>query len=249
MANIVVKADEAAVVAALASLVEREAREAIQQHGAFHLGLSGGSLAGFLCRGLPSIDTDWAAWRLFFCDERLVPVESPDNTWGLYRAGLLAQTPLTEQQVLVVRTDLPPEAAAKDYQEQLEARLAGRLDLLLLGAGPDGHTCSLFPGHPLLQEPALAAGGRLVASITDSPKPPPERVTLTLPAINGSGGCVFAACGAGKAGMMARLLGGAPGGEVLPAQLVKPVSGKLWWLLDQPAAVQLQMTMMAGRRS
>ena len=85
MANIIVKADQAEVVAELARLVERAAKEAIQEHGTFHLGLSGGSMASFLCQGLPKIDTDWPQWRLFFCDERLVPSEDPDSTWGLYR--------------------------------------------------------------------------------------------------------------------------------------------------------------------
>ena len=171
-------------------------------------------------RGLPSISTNWAAWRLFFCDERLVAPENPDSTWGVYRSGLLQKTPLTEEQFLVVKTGLEPEAAAREYQEQLSSHLASRLDLLLLGAGPDGHTCSLFPGHPLLQEPSLEEGGRIVAHITDSPKPPPQRVTLTLPAVNAANCCVFAACGAGKADMMARLL--AKEKEGLPAQLVMP---------------------------
>lgn len=245
MANIIVKRDEAAVVAELCRLVEQEAREAVAATGTFHLGLSGGSLAGFLCKGLPKIETDWSAWRLFFCDERLVAPEDKDSTWGLYRSGLVQETPLTEEQFLVVDTTLPAQEAASDYAGQLACRLGGRLDLLLLGAGPDGHTCSLFPGHQLLKEPALGDGGRTVAPITDSPKPPPSRVTLTLPAIAASGCCVFAACGAGKAEMMGRLLGPVKEGqERLPAQMVQPVSGKLHWILDDAAATVVMMKMM-----
>jgi len=245
MANIIVKRDEAAVVAELCRLVEQEAREAVAATGTFHLGLSGGSLAGFLCKGLPKIETDWSAWRLFFCDERLVAPEDKDSTWGLYRSGLVQETPLTEEQFLVVDTTLPAQEAASDYAGQLACRLGGRLDLLLLGAGPDGHTCSLFPGHELLKEPALGEGGRTVAPITDSPKPPPSRVTLTLPAIAASGCCVFAACGAGKAEMMGRLLGPVKEGqERLPAQMVQPVSGKLYWILDDAAATVVMMKMM-----
>jgi len=243
MANILVKKNEDQVIVELCKLIEKEAKDAIARSGTFHLGLSGGSLATFLCRGLPSISTDWSAWRLFFCDERLVAAESPDSTWGVYRSGLLQKTPLTEEQFLVVKTGLEPEAAACEYQGQIVNQLSSRLDLLLLGAGPDGHTCSLFPNHALLQEPNLEDGGRIVAHITDSPKPPPQRVTLTLPAINNAQSCAFAACGAGKADMMARLL--AKEKEGLPAQLVLPKSGNLHWILDEAAAAKMMLSMIA----
>lgn len=92
------------------------------------------------------------------------------------------------------------EEAAQDYTEKLKKAFGGKefkFDLLLLGMGPDGHTCSLFPNHPLLDEKKLQ-----VAAITDSPKPPPERITLTYPVINNARNCIFAASGAGKADMV-----------------------------------------------
>merc|ERR1712059_138059 len=163
---------------------------------------------------------------------------------------LLVATPLTEQQFITVNTDLSPWEAAADYQTKLVESLGApgvhslpRLDLLLLGAGPDGHTCSLFPRHPLLAEPAPQDGGRLVASIEDSPKPPPERVTLTIPVVNSALCCVFAAVGAGKAPMVAQLLGDVEPADPtdLPARLVKPTNGELYWILDQGAAANLKL--------
>ena len=117
MANIIVRAEEREVITALSSLIEGKARATLAEPGAtFNVGLSGGSLAKFLCAGLPAITTDWARWRLFFCDERLVEEENPDSTWGVYRAGLLQVTPLTADQFLTVDTSLEPPAAAQDYQ-------------------------------------------------------------------------------------------------------------------------------------
>lgn len=92
-------------------------------------------------------------------------------------------------------------AAAEDYAEQIKESFPSgsipRFDILLLGMGPDGHTCSLFPGHPLLKET-----NKLIAEIVDSPKPPPKRVTMTYPLINNAKNCVFALCGKEKADMV-----------------------------------------------
>lgn len=86
-----------------------------------------------------------------------------------------------------------------DYAQQVAqafptARGIPKFDLLILGMGPDGHTCSLFPDHPLIEETNV-----LIASIVDSPKPPPCRITMTFPLINSSKCCIFAVCGEGKA--------------------------------------------------
>jgi len=236
--EIIVKPSVEEVTSELAQLVEKEAKTAIDARGKFVIGLSGGSLVGLLTAGLPSITTDWSAWHILFCDERLVPTDNSDSTFGVYRRQLTSAggaLPLTESQFLTVNPQLAPEAAAADYAGKLAALLPGesppRCDLLLLGMGPDGHTCSLFPGHALLE-----VTDRTVAAIADSPKPPPARVTLTYPVLNAARAAVFALAGAGKAEMVRRVLRDR---EPLPAGRVQPGEGRLVWILDQAAAAQL----------
>lgn len=93
------------------------------------------------------------------------------------------------------------EEAATDYVTKMKQRYSTdsfpRIDMLLLGMGPDGHTCSLFPGHELLNE-----SNKWIAAITDSPKPPPCRITMTFPVINSARYCVFAISGKEKAEMV-----------------------------------------------
>ncbi|XP_043217863.1 6-phosphogluconolactonase-like [Amphibalanus amphitrite] len=236
--EVIVKETVEDVTKELASLVEKEANEAIQSRGKFIIGLSGGSLVNFLAAGLPTISTDWSLWHVLFCDERVVPFNSDDSTFGVYRRQLKSNggaLPLTESQFLCVDPGLDADTAAADYAAKVSALLgpgrAPRCDLLLLGMGPDGHTCSLFPGHAL-----LSVTDRAVAAITDSPKPPPARVTLTLPAVNAARAAVFAMAGAGKADMVRRVLRDR---EPLPAALVQPTDGRLVWILDQAAAAKL----------
>ncbi|NXR69997.1 6PGL phosphogluconolactonase, partial [Rhadina sibilatrix] len=110
-----------------------------------------------------------------------------------------------------------------------------QFDLLVLGVGPDGHTCSLFPGHALLQEQ-----NSLISPILDSPKPPAQRVTMTLPLLNSSRSVLFVASGASKAPVLKRILEGQEEAP-LPAARVRPRSSRLRWLLDEEAAKELQI--------
>ncbi|KAM6288923.1 6-phosphogluconolactonase, partial [Aegotheles albertisi] len=183
------------------------AERAAAAGGRFSLGLSGGSLVELLARYLPEAAAAAGAaaaparWLVAFCDERLVPPEHPESTAGAYRAQLLPRLPGPPPRVLAPVPGLAPDAAAREYAEQLRQAFPGEaipvFDLLLLGVGPDGHTCSLFPGHPLLQEEEQA-----VAALTDSPKPPPARITLTLPVLSAARAVAFVATGEGKAAVL-----------------------------------------------
>jgi 6-phosphogluconolactonase len=131
-----------------------------------------------------------------------------------------------------------PEAAARAYAETLTASFKSdlpRFDLILLGMGPDGHTASLFPGRTEVTDP----GDALVVAVHDAPKPPPTRISFTLPPINAAANVMFLVAGADKAAMLREVLRGPRDPVRLPAQGVRPAHGKLTWLVDQAAAGEL----------
>ena len=154
---------------------------AISANNSSVIGLSGGSLPKFFVQAITSEklkSVDWSKITFIFCDERLVDFESPDSTFKLYQDALIGKVEgITEKSFVLIDPKLNAEEAAKDYVGKLlkldsvsNQNGFPSYDLLLLGMGPDGHTCSLFPGHALLDEKSL-----IVAPITDSPKPPPSR--------------------------------------------------------------------------
>ncbi|KAI8770978.1 6-phosphogluconolactonase [Biomphalaria glabrata] len=222
----------------LCQLVVTRANAAIESKGLFTVGFSGGSAAKFLCSGLPKCNTDWSKWRVFFCDERHVPFDDPECTFTIYKENLLSKVPLPEVNVFPLNPDISVEEAAEDYVRKLYSVFTTdpvpRFDVLVLGMGPDGHTCSLFPGHPLLKET-----NQIAAAISDSPKPPPKRVTLTFPTINNAKCAVFASCGSAKADIVQKVLEDTSG-ELLPAARVRPVKGEVIWFLDKGAASKLK---------
>ncbi|GBP54772.1 6-phosphogluconolactonase [Eumeta japonica] len=218
------------VINKLSNYIEKISNNAIDLRGKFYIGLSGGSLVKFLSEGLPKVKTDWSKWVLAFCDERVVPEDSQDSSFGTYKRQLIPKTALKESQFITIKQGVSAIDAARDYYNKLTDAFGDtdfQFDLLLLGMGPDGHTCSLFPDHPLINESELK-----VAPITDSPKPPPERITLTFPIINNARNCIFAVSGAEKAEMVKRIL---KDKEPLPAALVNP-KGALFWIVDEDAS-------------
>ncbi|XP_017484519.1 PREDICTED: probable 6-phosphogluconolactonase [Rhagoletis zephyria] len=237
MSKIVV-ANESQVIERLTSEISKCAQQAIANNGVFRVGLSGGSVLNFLCKAVPHTNSDLSKWKFFFCDERYVDETDPESTYGAYKSKLVPQTNLQLQQFVPINIGLPLDECAAEYERKLRKEF-GRstdgipeFDLLLLGMGPDGHTCSLFPNHALLKEKTL-----LIAPIADSPKPPPQRVTMTFPLINNAKCCIFAMCGSGKAEMVKRVF---VDKEDLPAGRVLPKNGELIVILDAEAGKYVQ---------
>lgn len=222
----------------LAQLVTSRAEKAISSRSRFTLGLSGGSLVSMLSRELLALsDLDCSKWLVGFCDERLVPFDDPESTYGLYKGHLFSKVNIPDSSILKVDHSLPVDQCAEDYTRKLKEAFPGEdfpvFDLLLLGMGPDGHTCSLFPDHPLLEETE-----KVVAPISDSPKPPPQRVTMTFPVVNSARCVAFVSTGGSKAPVLKEVLEGREG-PAFPAARVVPANGELFWLVDGPAAASL----------
>lgn len=223
--------------AEVCQFITANAEKAIADHGHFSVGLSGGSVAKLVTQGLRGrAGIDWAKWHLFYCDERHVPFTHDDSTHAFFQRELYDHVPADN--VYVIDPTLDVSGAAEDYIRKIRRLYPGddhpAFDLLLLGMGPDGHTCSLFPGHPGLQET------KLFIPITDSPKPPPARITLTLPVINNAKCVAVVSAGASKADAVKGCLEPEAGTDPLPAGQAKPTNGELHWFLDEGAAAKLQ---------
>jgi 6-phosphogluconolactonase len=173
--------------------------------GQAHVALSGGS-ASVAYDLLGPMLPDWRDVHLWYGDERVVPLDDEDSNHRLATEHLDAPDAVWHP----VPTELGPERAAAGYSDELNGTV---LDVALNGMGPDGHTASLFPGFPQVR-----ATGICVA-VHDAPKPPPDRVSLTLPKLNESQRLVLLVTGAAKAPMLARVLAG-PDPEV-PASLLE----------------------------
>lgn len=211
----------------------------------FRVAVSGASMIGILSDVIPSINSlsanDWKTWLIYYVDERLVPFEDPESTHGSYLKKLIPKTDqLTAEQLVPIDPSLTPAACAADYEAKLRktVELGNKshfplFDLILLGFGPDGHIGSLFPGHSLLHEDQ-----KWVADIRDSPKPPPTRVTFTLPVINAAADILVLGTGSSKQEIVHRVF--VNDDKSLPVNMVKTATGrKVQWIIDVDAGKRL----------
>ncbi|HSS03046.1 MAG TPA: 6-phosphogluconolactonase [Kofleriaceae bacterium] len=221
-------------------------RDAVAARGRCSLALSGGStprrlFALLAARGPGALP--WDRVDLWWGDERTVPPEHPDSNYRMARESLIDPLgpALPASHVHRMAGELPDhDAAALDYERALVAALGTPpvLDYVLLGMGPDGHTASLFPGSPALDETARW----VVANPVTSPlvHGTTTRLTLTAPAINAARHVRFLIAGGDKAASLAQVLEGARDPHRYPSQLIAPTSGDLVWLVDNAAAASLQ---------
>jgi 6-phosphogluconolactonase len=174
-------------------------------HGVAHGALSGGTTPRRAYELLGERLPDWSDIHIWFADERCVPPEDPESNYRLVRETLDAQGATIHR----APGELGPEAGAAAYAAELRDVA---LDVALLGMGPDGHTASLFPERPELRAEGIAIG------VHDAPKPPPERITLTLPYLGESRRLVLLVTGSAKAGPLAQVVAGPD--ERVPASLL-----------------------------
>jgi 6-phosphogluconolactonase len=193
--NVETLADPEAAARRGAGLIAAAAREAIAAAGSFSLAVSGGRGPWRMFELLGEHRLDWGAIGLFQVDERVAPDGDPDRNLTHLEASLPAAARESLRPMPVTDPDL--EQAAGRYA----AALPGRLDLVHLGLGPDGHTASLVPGDPVLE-----VGDRPVA--TTGPYQGRRRMTLTYPALAGAGRVLWLVTGADKPTALAKLRAG-----------------------------------------
>jgi 6-phosphogluconolactonase len=216
----------------LAADLEAECRRVQSAGRPFTLALPGGSVATTCFPRLARLAIDWDRCEFFWVDERAVPPADPESNYGMARSLWLDAAGVPATRVHRMPADAPDlDAAAARYTDVITgiAHRPLRLDYVILGVGPDGHVASLFPGHALLSE-----ANRLVAAVHDAPKPPPRRMTLTLPVLCGAGRVVVAAFGRAKAEVMREALMNP--GSLLPVALVLRHAERPLVLLDRDAA-------------
>ena len=202
-----------------------------------HIALSGGSTPAEAYRRAAEIRRDWRGATLWFGDDRAVPAEHEHSNHRMVDEALLSNLPDGGRpRVERILGELGHDAAAEDYEARLRAALGDepRLDLALMGLGPDAHTASLFPGRPEAGELR-----RLVVAVPEpgmAPRVP--RVSMTLPVFNRASRVVFLVAGADKAPAMRRAFGD-PADATSPAAHVRPRDGELLVLCDEAAAAEL----------
>jgi 6-phosphogluconolactonase len=236
--RIEVHSDSAPLATAVAGELLSRLADAQTAGAVPQIALTGGTIAEDIHREIarlsPGVEVDWARVVIWFGDERFVAPDSPDRNSGQAQAAFLEAVGADPANVHAMPSTADAadvDAGATAYAAALREHGAGEFDVVMLGIGPDGHIASLFPGFPQLDADGIAVG------VTGSPKPPPERISLTFSALNRARSVWFLVSGAGKAEAVAAALGGADLHEI-PAAGVAGREETIWFL-DRAAASSL----------
>lgn len=239
-------ADPAELARCAADDFASTSRDALRARGRFTVALAGGATPRALYEVLaegpegPERGIDWARTHVFWGDERCVPPDHPDSNYRMAHEALLARVPIPPANVHRMRgEESDPERAAARYEAELcdffgtSPPTAPRLDLVLLGLGPDAHTASLFPGSPALREATRLVAAPFVEKLAA------HRITLTPAVLNAAARVVFLVSGRAKAATLRDVLEGEERPDLRPAQGVRPARGSLLWIVDAAAASRL----------
>lgn len=221
-------------------------RESIRTSRRFTLVLSGGFTPKGLYERLAEAEfskkLDWNSIHIFWGDERCVPPDHPESNYRMARESLIDHVPLPPQNVHRIRGEMEPQAASIAYEKELKAFFfpghaecpgVPGFDLILLGMGDDGHTASLFPKTAALHEQKRWVVAPYVEKLRS------WRMTLTPRLINAAHNVLFLVSGRDKARCLKEVLQGPYRPDELPAQLIRPESGRLSWMIDVEAACLL----------
>jgi 6-phosphogluconolactonase len=234
MTRITTLSDAEAVADRAATEIARELARAVQRRGSAHLALSGGTTPERTYALLAERMQSWEAVQVWFADERCVPPDDEQSNFHMAAHTLLSRIALSPDQVHRMQGELGPQQGAQLYAAQLGEHLPAdgepmpALDLIVLGIGPDGHVASLFPGASSLE----AGEQERCLGVEDSPKPPPQRITLSLAMLRAARRCVLLATGPSKADAVSAALA-APSKHV-PASLLR--RERLTAIVDDQAA-------------
>jgi 6-phosphogluconolactonase len=233
--------DLEALSLAAAELFAAVSQQAMQARGRFAVALSGGSTPQqtyeLLAQQPFREQIPWQNTHFFWGDERCVPADDPRNNARMAHQTLLGHVPVPSEQVHPMICNGSPREAAEEYENLLLGFFAAgrpRFDLVLLGLGENGHTASLFPGTPAVDEQQRWVTEVYVA------EEGLHRLSLTAPVINQAALVVFLVSGYTKAPILQKVLEDTRDSGGIPARMIKPVDGGLLWLVDRDAARLLQ---------
>lgn len=213
-----------------------ECRRCIARKGRFVVALSGGSTPKklFELLALPNISRNipWKQVFLFWSDERFVPLTDAESNFHMAKEALLSHIAIPKKNVFATPVKGSPQQCSLQYEKSLRSFFEGKkqvFDWLMLGAGPDGHTASLFPGTEILGEKK-----RLIKEVWVEAKQT-WRISFTYPLINKAANVIFLVSGNEKAPVMKEVLKKGIAKNALPVQLVQPATGQVWWMADEAA--------------
>ncbi|MES1021997.1 6-phosphogluconolactonase [Gloeocapsa sp. BRSZ] len=242
MRKIEVLSDKPALIKRSLHLTVAKMTNAIAERGVCTIALSGGSTPKPLYEAIAAQQLPWEKIHVFWGDERYVPPNHPDSNQLMARQAWLNRVNIPAENIHPIPTDeVDPAVAARKYEEHLQTffQTSGEefpvFDIILLGMGSDGHTASLFPHTEALKAQGLIAVGN---------KQEEPRITFTVPLINHARCVMFVVAGADKKPALAQVFAPDADDFSYPSRFIQP-HGELWWLLDQSAGEELQVSTAA----